>query len=261
MRKIRVLPNFITAFGLLCGLYVIFKVTLMPDSTKPYPIIHFATILLLVAGLADLLDGMIARAVHGESDFGFTFDSLADAISFGVAPSVVMLASFTIDAESILSFILIASGMVFSLCAVLRLVRFNIKSQQAKGDVYTELLEKRFFTGLPVPAGAASAMTANLFLSDPQTLTLLPQITPHREWILIIVYVILGYLMVSRWKFPTLKTVHWHLPSFPLIFLSAIVAVFILWGLTHYFSLSLIIITYAYTLGGLLTPTPESTEK
>ena len=95
MRKVNIVPNMITALGLACGMFVIFKVNMVEPGAGTYQMLHASALLLLLAALADLLDGAIARAIHAESEFGFMFDSLADAISFGVAPSVLLLKNLT----------------------------------------------------------------------------------------------------------------------------------------------------------------------
>ena len=87
MRRVYLIPNMITAFGLACGLFVIFKVNMVEPGSGLFQVLSISVLLLLVAAFADLLDGAVARAFRAESEFGFIFDSLADAISFGVAPS------------------------------------------------------------------------------------------------------------------------------------------------------------------------------
>ena len=84
----------------------------------------------MLAGVADLLDGAVARALNAESTFGGIFDSLADAISFGVAPTVMILKSLSIAQGTELSYLVTTSAMVFSVCGVLRLVRFSTQSSE-----------------------------------------------------------------------------------------------------------------------------------
>ena len=74
-------PQYITAFGLACGLFVIFKINMVEPGSGIYTVLNTSALLLLVAAFADLLDGAVARAFHAESEFGVMFDSLADAIS------------------------------------------------------------------------------------------------------------------------------------------------------------------------------------
>ena len=90
MKRVYLVPNLITAFSLACGLFVIFKVNMLEPGSGDYEVVYASALLLLLAAVADFLDGAVARAFHAESEFGFVFDSLADAISFGVAPSVAL---------------------------------------------------------------------------------------------------------------------------------------------------------------------------
>lgn len=89
-RQVYVIPNVITAFALACGLFVIFKVNMVEPGSGTYAVLFHSLLLLLMAAFADLLDGAVARIFRAESEFGFMFDSLADAVSFGVAPSVLL---------------------------------------------------------------------------------------------------------------------------------------------------------------------------
>lgn len=252
MKKIFVIPNIITAFGLACGLFVIFKVSMIDHDAAFFKIINTATLLLLVAAVADFVDGAVARALHAESEFGVLFDSLADAISFGVAPSVLMLKSLSLTPGTPLSFFLATSAMVFSLCGILRLVRFNIKAAEAKGNEELMAAQKKHFTGLPIPAGAAgiaslnlfclSNFSKNLFNLDPNTIAIIEGSMA----------IVLGYLMVCQWKFPSLKALHIRLPSFQLAFLTVVIATFIFYGLLYFFPIAFIVTSWAYIIVGLI---------
>src|SRR5436853_275090 len=103
-KKIHLLPNLITAFGLSCGLFVIFKVCMIGLGKMDYQEAMSITGILLLAALADLLDGAVARALKAESDFGGLFDSLADAISFGVAPAIIVIKTLSMPVGSQLAF-------------------------------------------------------------------------------------------------------------------------------------------------------------
>ena len=96
-RQVYLIPNVITAFALACGLFVIFKVNMVEPGEGSYQVLFTSVILILLAAFADLLDGAIARVIRAESEFGFVFDSLADAVSFGVAPSVLLLKSLSLE--------------------------------------------------------------------------------------------------------------------------------------------------------------------
>lgn len=143
MRNKRVLaPNFMTVLNLLCGfLSVVF-------ALKG----HFSTSawLIIFAGIFDVLDGKIARFTAGHSDFGIQFDSLADVVSFGVAPAFLIYTAQMREHEPIgllFSFLPLAAGAI-------RLARFNTMASPA---------EKRNFTGMPIPASAGLICSYVLF--------------------------------------------------------------------------------------------------
>ncbi len=256
MRKqVFLIPNAITAFGLACGLFVIFKVNMIEPGSGSYQVLFTSLLLLLMAAFADLLDGAVARIIRAESEFGFVFDSLADAVSFGVAPSVLLLKSLSLEQGTGLSFFAVVGAMLYSICGILRLVRFSVKSTQAKGNVEEEAAQKKNFTGLPIPAGAIAAVSTNLFFMSPFA----------HEWfqwkestvavVLTCIWIVLGFLMVSRWKFPSLKTLHFRVPPFQLVLLTVITAIFILYGILHFFPFMLMGICWGYILLGVILST------
>lgn len=236
MKRVYLVPNIITAFGLACGLFVIFKINMVEPGSGDYEVVRTSAILLLVAALADFIDGALARAIHAESEFGFVFDTLADAVSFGVAPSVLMLKTLTLEQGSFLSFFGATGAMVYSLCGVLRLVRFNVKATEAKGNLELQAAQKKNFTGLPIPAAAAAAVSANLFFLSPLLNRWVDFSNHDRAITLSCIMIVLGYLMVCRLKFPSMKVLHLKIPSFHLAFLAVVVAVFVLYGILYFFA-------------------------
>jgi len=238
-------PNVITAFGLACGLYVIFKVNMIEPGSGDYEVILTSALLLLVAALADFIDGAVARAIHAESEFGYQFDSLADAISFGVAPAVLFLKSLSVEQGTLFSFLAASGAMVYALCGVLRLVRFNVLEKKQDPD---DKLAKKNFTGLPIPAAAAGAVSANLFFLSPVLQEWTAVHFHTRVIVLFCVMILLGYFMVSKWKFPSLKSLNFRMPSFPLVVLTVLASVFILYGILHFFSIVLAVLSWAYIL-------------
>jgi CDP-diacylglycerol---serine O-phosphatidyltransferase len=246
LKKIYLLPNVITAFGLSCGLFVIFKMNMIGIGEVTPQLLLVVTGILLLAAFADVLDGAVARAIKAESEFGNVFDSLADAISFGVAPSVIILKSLSIDPGSKLSFLVTTAVMVFSICGVLRLVRFNVSSLAAKGNEELSLAHKKHFTGLPIPAAAAAAVALNLFLFSPDFQPIFTLSLLAKAWILSITLLLLGYCMISRWKFPSIKSLEIRVSSFQTVFLTVLTAVFIFFGILHYFALVFLIVTWGY---------------
>jgi len=252
MKRVYLVPNIITAFSLACGLFVIFKINMLEPGSGDYEVVQTSAFLLLVAAFADFIDGALARAIHAESEFGFVFDSLADAISFGVAPSVLMLKVLSLEQGTLLSFLSAAGAMIYSLCGVLRLVRFSVKATEAKGNAELAAAQKKHFTGLPIPAAAAAAVSANLLFVSPWMHRWIEFSKADLAIILTCVMVVLGYLMVCRLKFPSLKMLHFRIPSFHLAFLSVVTAVFILYGILYFFAVILAVVSWSYVIFSLV---------
>lgn len=245
MKKIHILPNFITAFGVACGLFVIFKVNMVEPGSLRYDVIKTAVLFLIIAAFADFIDGAIARVFKAESEFGCIFDSLSDAVSFGVAPSVIFLKSLSLEQGTYLSFIAATGALIYSLCGVLRLARFTFLAQKAKEDVELLFSMKKNFTGLPIPGAAAGAVSINLFFLSPFS-HFLNLTVQSRVIILSVIMILLGYFMVSRWKFPSFKALNFKIRSFHLAFLVVVLASFTLFGILYYFSLVLILLSWGY---------------
>lgn len=251
MRQIYLIPNIITAFGLSCGLFVVFKVNLSMPGAGAYELLYSSALLLLLAAFADLLDGAVARIIHAESEFGVMFDSLADTISFGVAPSVLFLKSLSLEHASGLSFFAVLGAMLYTICGVLRLVRFNVRAQEVKSDKIAMLAYKKNFTGLPIPAAAAGAVSVNLFINSiffKEWFTEMPHMT--KTIVLTCIMIVIGYLMICKWKFPSLKTLRVRVPSFHLILFTVILAIFILYGIFYYLPIVLVIGSVGYIVTG-----------
>lgn len=246
IKRVHLLPNIITAFGLSCGLFVIFKMTMTEVGAAGYPVLTAAAGILLLAALADLLDGAVARAMKVESEFGGLFDSLADAISFGVAPSVIVLKTLSVHPGTELSFFLTIAATIYSVCGVLRLVRYNITESQIKGDQELVNASKKNFTGLPIPAAAAAIVSGNLFLASDEFRSLFTISETTRTWIMILQLIVVGYFMISRWKFPSLKSLHIRVASFQLVFLTVLSAVVIFYGLLHHFAVVFFCCAWGY---------------
>lgn len=246
MKRNYLVPNLITAFGLACGLFVIFKINMTEPGCGDFEVVRISALLLLVVALADFMDGALARAIQAESQFGFVFDSLADAISFGVAPSILMLKTLSLEQGTVLSFIGAAGAMTYSLCGVLRLARFSVKAAEGEEDEKLKLSQKKHFTGLPIPAAAAGAVSANLFSLSPLVQSWFTITDQTRAILLISVMIVLGYLMVCRLKFPSLKMLRFKVFSFHLVFLTVVFAVFVLYGILYFFAIILAVLAWLY---------------
>ncbi|MDN3509011.1 MAG: CDP-alcohol phosphatidyltransferase family protein [Candidatus Neptunochlamydia sp.] len=250
MKQFYLLPNIITAFVLSCGLFVIFKVNMSEPGAGAYELLYSSALLLLLAAFADLLDGAVARVIRAESEFGSMFDSLADAISFGVAPSVLFLKSLALQPATGLSFFAVVGAMLYTISGVLRLVRFNVRAHEIKTDKEGLNSYKKNFTGLPIPAAAAGAISVNLFLHSIFAKDWIPMSFHLKAIILTSFMILLGYLMISKWKFPSLKTLHFRVPSFHLVLFIVLLAIFILYGIFYYLSLVLLVCSLGYILLG-----------
>ncbi len=202
--------------------------------------------ILLLACLADLLDGAVARAMKAESDFGGLFDCLSDAITFGVGPSVIVLKSLSVTPKTELSFFVTTAAMIYSVCGVLRLVRFGVLSKQAAVDPDLIKAHNKNFTGLPIPGAAAAAVSGNLILHSDEFKSVFVLSENTQAWLLIVMLIMLGYFMVSRWKFPSLKNLHIRVASFQVVFLTVVGAALMFYGLISHFAIVFFACAWGY---------------
>ncbi len=248
MQKVPVLPNIITAFALTCGLFVIFRMSMVPVGAVDLHVLMVTAGILLLAAFADLMDGAVARILRAESSFGGFFDSLADAITFGVGPSVIVIKSLSLAPGTEFSFLLTLAGMVYTVCGVLRLVRFNVMNLQPKENVESDESAKKNFTGLPIPAAAAAIVSLNLFFLSEEGKAIGLGSETLRFWVLFSAMIVIGYFMVSRWKFPSLKTLHIRVTSFQKVFFTVVAAVFLFYGILNFFPLTFLTVAWGYVI-------------
>lgn len=205
-RGYALLPNIFTIGNLFCG-YACIVYASRGDVETAAPFIG-------VAFLLDSLDGMIARLTNTASQFGLQLDSLADVVSFGIAPGILAfvwgLSDFGRWGWAV--------GFVFTACAASRLARFNIQTGQ---------IDKRYFVGMPSPA-AAGVIAATVF-AWPDLVT--GQSEPVRFLLKALasaIVLIPAALMVSTIKFRSFKTLNvgWRRSPKPLL-MFALALVFI----------------------------------
>jgi len=144
-RAIYLLPNLLTTGGLFAGFYGIISSI---DG-------HYASsaIAVIIAGVLDGLDGRLARLTHTESEFGKQYDSLADMVSFGLAPAVIVYQwglAHLADYGWVWAKLGWLAAFVYAVSGALRLARFNVRSRVA---------DRRFFEGLPSPSAAGLMMS------------------------------------------------------------------------------------------------------
>ncbi|MCA0425355.1 MAG: phosphatidylcholine/phosphatidylserine synthase, partial [Proteobacteria bacterium] len=221
---VRVLiPNLITLLVLAAGLTAI---RLAVEGRLEHAVLAIAA-----AGLLDGLDGRIARLLKGASRFGAELDSLADFLSFGCAPGLVLY-FWSMNEVSTLGWV---AALALAFAAALRLARFNVGTEDTTRPEWT----KAFFTGVPAPAGAMLALLpVNLYLSG------VPKFTGHAG--LVAIYtVIVAALMVSRLPTPSGKGKSGPIPREKVIPIVAAVILVVILLVSHPFQ-TLAAITIAY---------------
>ena len=206
--KIYLLPNLMTAGNLFCGFSAILRIIegaliqVQGDqgvlTGNPFAYYHEAILLILGACVFDLLDGRMARYSGSESPFGREFDSLADIVSFGVAPALLV---YRIVLKDWKSGWIIAS--VYLVCGALRLARFNCiaASKEHSGTV------DRDFSGIPIPAAAGVTASITLFMLGLQENDRV--IGPWR-YALGPLLLFLSWMMFSHFKYPSFKAINWR---------------------------------------------------
>jgi CDP-diacylglycerol--serine O-phosphatidyltransferase len=178
-RGVFLLPALLTIANLFCGFYALL---LAVDHRYVE-----AALAVVVAMVMDMLDGRVARLMKATSQFGVEFDSLADVVSFGVAPAFILY-SFALASLPRAAWF---GAALFVICGALRLARFNVQTGTA---------DKRFFVGLPIPAGAGAAVSTVIALHGVE-LTRWMQVT-----IAVGTYLI-ALLMVSTFRYWSFKEV------------------------------------------------------
>ncbi len=185
-RGIYLLPNLFTSGGLFAGFYAIIAATQGRFSE--------ACVAVFIAAVLDGLDGRIARMTGTQSEFGVQYDSLADLVSFGLAPALVMyhwaLSQLQFDGP-MAGKIGWAAAFLYAACAALRLARFNTQ---------VGVVDKRWFIGLASPAAAAVMMSFIWTLDARYNLS-----GSQVRWYALGVTVIAGLMMVSRVRYYSFK--------------------------------------------------------
>ena len=219
-RGLFLLPSLFTVGNMFCG-YACIVHSMSGHLDKAAPYIGFAIVL-------DMLDGRIARLTNTTSAFGVEFDSLADVISFGVAPAVLAFA-WGLNGLAQMGW---AAGFIFMSASAMRLARFNTQT--------TTHPDKRYFIGMPTPA-AAGVVAATVYAS--------PTLPPGNYQALAAIAVMLvpAALMVSVLRFRSFKTINfgWErsfVPLFVFVLMIALVAVRP--------RITLLLLAYAYLLSG-----------
>lgn len=206
-RGIYILPSLFTVGTLVCGYFAILSTLkgtemLAGGIGAGLSLMNFDNAAKAIgwAVLFDGLDGRIARLTNSTSDFGREFDSLADIVTFGIAPAFLAYAWGVRSLEEVYGTQLVQHvrqigwivTFTYVICGAARLARFNIDTTKGAGD-------RRYFIGLPIPA-AAGGVAALIHWAK----------YPVNEWTFGIVWLgviaVLAFLMVSRLRYPSFKT-------------------------------------------------------
>jgi CDP-diacylglycerol---serine O-phosphatidyltransferase len=196
-RGLFILPTLFTVGNLFCG-----YLSLWCSIRGTF---ELAAVLIIAAGILDALDGRIARMTHSTSEFGEEYDSLADLVSFGVAPAVLAY-SWGLSDFHRLGWM---ASFLFVVCGSMRLARFNIQAH---------VVDKKYFVGLPIPAAAGTL--AAVVLATPERLV-------SRVWMggLLVLTILLSYLMISTIRYRSFKDLDlrrrrpaWILPAIAVLF-------------------------------------------
>ena len=191
------LPNLLTAGNLFCGFVALTKIVEADPATDNYVSqIYLALIFILLACVCDLLDGRVARLGGAESPFGREFDSLADLISFGVAPAFlvhrIVLRDVFVRHPEIGWFI----ASIYLICGAFRLARFNVLSLQPGGS-------GKDFLGFPIPSAAAlvASLTLLMMWIDEKDFPV-----GYLRYVLPVLMLFLSWMMVSHVRYPSFKS-------------------------------------------------------
>ena len=210
--RIYILPNLMTAGNLFCGFMAVVNCIharlaataengLYLDATSGEHY-RYAVYFIFGASLFDMLDGRLARMGGRESLFGAEFDSLADVVSFGLSPALLMFCLILAPSQQFPWFREIGwfVGFVYLLCAAMRLARFNVITNPLLHRGKKEA--SKDFVGLPVPAAAGTVASLVLFLLK------LDDADKSLSWFALILpflMLLIAFLMMSSYRYPSGK--------------------------------------------------------
>jgi len=221
-RGIYILPSTFTIGNIFCGFYAIIA-SFKGDF-------HIAAVLIGIAFVLDSLDGRIARLTRSTSAFGRQFDSLADIISFGVAPSLLVFSW----AFSNLGRVGWLTSLIFIICGAMRLARFNIQKSP---------VDTRYFVGLPIPATAFFLATMVFYYPN----RIDNKITSI--FIMGLVYMV-SFLMISKLRYRSFKDIDFRKRKS--YFIIIIIALFF-WLVIIHPQVVLLALSSSFVLSGILS--------
>ncbi len=242
-----ILPSLFTAGNIAAGFYAITQ----SMQASPGNAEHFnrAALAILFAIPFDALDGRIARMTNTESDFGRELDSLADVVTFGVAPAILAYTwgtrmlplagnlQWRANAMDLGVFI----AFLFLICGACRLARFNVTVNPIPSNPGRP--NRRYFVGMPIPAAAGVvASVVHCFSGSPVD-------KPYIAFIWLGLILFISFLMVSRWRFWSGKEITLGQQHTMRMFVVLMVAGVLL---ARFSEIVLIVVALGYTVSGLL---------
>jgi CDP-diacylglycerol--serine O-phosphatidyltransferase len=189
-KSLFILPNLFTISGIFCGFYAI-KLSAIGATPNDF---YKASLLIIFAMFFDIIDGRVARLTKTQSAFGMQLDSLADVISFGVAPAVLVHAWALADTGPVALFACFA----YVACGAIRLARFNVINTGSDG---APKKPDKYILGLPIP-GAAGILVSLIAANHAVDGSL-----AYAKGPVLIIVLALSFFMVSTIKFRSFKDV------------------------------------------------------
>jgi CDP-diacylglycerol--serine O-phosphatidyltransferase len=260
-RGIYIVPSVFTIGNILCGFYAVINgvkgYQLLDRPAQAIPLFSNAAWAIGLAVLLDGLDGRIARMTGATSEFGVELDSIADVVTFGIAPAVL---AYTWGYGSTPGLEGLAWGIsfFFLICGALRLARFNVQARLPRfaSPGVSPKLDKRYFVGLPIPMAAGVIAAIIHFSPFPVASHFQPvsgesggSIDEGRlySWGLVAVVALLAMLMVSTFRYTSFKDIgpRSNKPFITLPMLSLLVM-----GVALYSEWVLLILTTVYAAHG-----------
>jgi CDP-diacylglycerol--serine O-phosphatidyltransferase len=235
--KIYFLPNLMTAGNLTCGFFALTWIFKYEEGGSFEPIL-VAIRLILGAFAFDFLDGRMARWVKRQSQFGREFDSLADIVSFGVAPAFLVYRIVLVQFERTGWMV----AAIYLVCGGIRLARFNVLSLQPKTQRAGE------FIGFPIPSAAALVVSVTMLM---MWLAGHERELGQSRFVLPALMLLLSFLMVSNVRYPTFKYIDWT-PQRSVAVFAAAVAVAL--GIVLFKEVMFAVLFVTYLLYGLVRP-------
>ena len=248
------LPTLFTAGNVFLGFYALVEtfqggMAFLANTANAHLHFQAAAISIGLAVFLDGLDGRIARMTNTVSDFGRELDSLADVITFGIAPAVLAFAwgvqfvdmsdnPWAIEQLRRAGYFFV---FLYLLCGAMRLARFNIQKNPVPTNPGKP--DRKYFVGLPIPS-AAAAVASVVYAADS---------TPLHSWIWSVAWLglmfLLAFLMVSTWRYPSFKDLNLTKPRSPFTFVLIAILIYLVWNFSQPV---LLVMSVGYVAFGIL---------